>query len=460
MKYIAEKDIKDIGYYQELDNTTIFVDDLKHKGLELVNEAKTLNMKILGAKGASPKHKNWIRAIAIGKSIPRLIKIIFPNNVILLDYNNFDTNKENVPLEEMQLIVDELASYADQGCKMMTGNSLITSLLGDFEERLVALKSEEKDNYDFLVNAIKGGANWIAYPNIIENYEIHYDYHQLYAYVMTHNKFPYGGGKLVEGYYESPFAIYQIIGTAKLKKDGYPIIPSEDKALGGDGKEFSLASECPYLCNIDLELLMANYDLKDFYVVRTFYYDRCFDGSDQFNDLVNIMYNKRKLFKGKPQGRLYKQLNEIIPGHFEMSEYVGDFYTKDFTNSNPDKIKRYNPKVGIWITAYARKMLYELLLRCNKKDVIGFDTDCVFLRKDYHLDDITGDNPGQIHEDGRYINVVHYASKRYVGFDYYTGEYFEKISGKSKTGKGWKYNKEKNNYELVEVAYEARQFTF
>lgn len=460
MEYIAKKDIGNIKYYQGLYDTLVFIDDLKHKGLQLINEAKALNITILGAKGASPKHNNWIRAIAVGEN-PKLIKITFPNNVSIVDYNCFDTKQENVPLEEMQMIVDLLKEYGDQGYKFTTGNTFISNMLGSFEKILSTLSTIESDNYSFLRRALKGGANWISNPNIVEPYEIHYDYHQLYAYVITHNKFPCGEPTMVEGYVEKKFAIYQLGGVAKLKKNGYPIIPSYyDTAPGADGKEFRIEDACPFLCSVDLDLFMENYDVKELFVLNTMYYSFSFDGNIYFKGLVDHIYSKRLEYKGKPQERFYKVLNEILPGHFEMSEYFGDFYKKDFKNGKKDTVKRLNPIVGIFITAYGRKMLYELLKRCNKKDVIGFDTDCVFLRKDYHFDDITGDNPGQIHEDGRYINVVHYASKRYVGFDYYTGEYFQKISGKSKTGKAWRYNKEKNEYELVEVAYETRQFTF
>ena len=109
--------------------------------------------------------------------------------------------------------------------------------------------------------------------------------------------------------------------------------------------------------------------------------------------------------------------------------------SKDITSTH-----RYNPKIGIFITAYARQMLDYLLHQFPHDKVIGYDTDCVFFAGThnalpYAVLSMFGDNPGQVHEDGFYRDVYHRASKSYYGFDAVTGESFTKIAGLSRSGK-------------------------
>ena len=112
-------------------------------------------------------------------------------------------------------------------------------------------------------------------------------------------------------------------------------------------------------------------------------------------------------------------------------------------------------------------MLNNLLHKFPHERVVGFDTDCVFFAGTknaipYAVQEMFGDEPGQVHEDGYYRNVYHKASKRYYGFDAITGESFTKKAGLSKNGKVWKWYAEEQEYRLEEMTKdeEERYFTF
>lgn len=97
----------------------------------------------------------------------------------------------------------------------------------------------EKQHYDYLEVALRGGANHVIKLRQTLPVETHVDFHQIYGYVMAHNNFPCGEPVEVEGYYDHPFAIYMIEPgcMARVKKDGFPIIPIGQDFVGMAGTD-------------------------------------------------------------------------------------------------------------------------------------------------------------------------------------------------------------------------------
>lgn len=73
--------------------------------------------------------------------------------------------------------------------------------------------------------------------------------------------------------------------------------------------------------------MLNNYEFADGQVriVKTLYYPESFKGSVHFKPIINEIYTKRKQFKGQPEERFFKILNEVLPGHFERRSYYGGF---------------------------------------------------------------------------------------------------------------------------------------
>ena len=96
-----------------------------------------------------------------------------------------------------------------------------------FLENQCQLSQKEYKYYDYLDVALRGGANHVMTPLINIQLETHIDFHQIYAYVMSKEEFPFGDPIEVDGYFEHPFAIYTIEPRtmARLKPDGFPLIP-------------------------------------------------------------------------------------------------------------------------------------------------------------------------------------------------------------------------------------------
>ena len=473
MNTLCHQQLKDPQYYFEHEPARIYVCDLNHQAPTFIKKAREAGYKIYGSIGRRPAKGNWLAVCTTGIKNPKTYWIKLSNGTIMLDYSSFDTQKNSVPEHEMERVVKQIHEF-EPDLSWTTSNRLIELKLPPFLEVQCKLTLTEEQNYDYLDVALRGGANCVLRSNENIQVETHIDYHQIYGYAMSNEEFPCGMPTIVEGYYEHPFAIYMIEpGTmARLKPDGYPIIPiGQDYTgmAGADGEWFDMGTTLKFICDVDLKTMANNYEFKDnaISVVETLYYPNSFSGKDYFKPIVDEIYNKRKVFKGEPEERFFKIMNEVLPGHFERRTYYGGFWLKDFVpNKDIYKQNRFNPKVGIFITAYAREYLDELLHKFPKKRVIGFDTDCVFFAGNrnaipYAVQRMFGDEPGQVHEDGYYRNVYHRASKSYYGFNVETGESFDKRAGLSKSGYAWKWYPEEQEYRYEEVkADEKGQFTF
>ena len=475
MNTVCHEVLKEPKYYfEKLSPSRVYVSDLNHQAPKFIKQAKEDGLLIYGNSGRRSTKNDWVAVCSTGRKQPKTYWIKLSNGTIILDYSSFDTHKANVPVNEMERIVKQIHEF-EPDLSWTTCNKLIQLKLPPFLELQCKLSGEiEKENYDFLEVALRGGANCVMKSKENIQVETHVDFHQIYGYVMSHNDFPCGEPILVDGYYEHPFAIYMIEpGTmARLKPDGYPIMPigqGSTGMAGANGEWFDVGTTLQYISDVDINTMFENYEFKDNYIgiVATLYYPNYFSGKEWFKPIVDEIYTKRKAFKGQPEERFFKILNEVLPGHFERCNYPGGFWLKNFKpNPNLNQANYYNPKVGIFITAYARKMLNNLLHKFPHERVVGFDTDCVFFAGTknaipYAVQEMFGDEPGQVHEDGYYRNVYHKASKRYYGFDAITGESFTKMAGLSKNGKVWKWHPEEEEYRLEEMTKdeEKRQFT-
>lgn len=472
MHSLCHTKIKSLDEYFELSPSRVYVCDLNHNAPKLVNEAMQRGIPVYGSSGRKPGTGRWISICAAGLNQPTTYWIKLSTGTVLLNYSNFDTKKDEVPEEEMKRVVRQIEEF-EPSLAWSTSNRLIEKKIPLFLERQCTLSDKELKYYDYLDVALRGGANHIMMPLQNIQLETHIDFHQIYAYVMSKEEFPCGEPVEVEGYYEHPFAIYTLEpGTmARLKPDGFPLIPlGQDYTgmAGANGEWFDAGAEIQFISDVDLNTMIRNYEFKDNYIgiCSTLYYPDFFKGSEWFKPIVDEIYMKRKKYKGQPEERFFKILNEVLPGHFERRSYYGGFWVKNFQpNKDSKTAKRYNPKIGIFITAYARRELDKLIHLFPHNKVIGFDTDCVFFAGSknalpYPVLELFGDNPGQVHEDGYYRDVFHKASKSYYGFDAVTGQSFTKIAGLSRSGKAWSWNSETREYELKEVQNNETRQTF
>ena len=320
MTTIRNKEIKSLDDYFKLDNTVIYIFDLKHQAPRLINEAKERNIKIYSALARNKtKKKQWIQTFTFGVAAPVVVKIAFSNGCVLLDYSLFDPTDDIEQLDNADEVVKILASYNNPrtGCRVI--KNMLTPDIAAIPTHLYDL---EDDNYYRLKDAFRGGANNVRIYDRIP-YETHVDYHQLYASVMISHSFPYGAPQGAAGYFPHEFGIYVIGGgRARLKKDGYAILSRidnvEEGMAGADGEWFDLRKTLGCICDPDLKLLYENYEVDDMTIDYTRYYPHNFNGKVEFSDAANTIYAGRKNSTGAVK-RFYKIRNEYLAGYFERS---------------------------------------------------------------------------------------------------------------------------------------------
>ena len=457
MTTVRNKEIKSLDNYFKLDNTVIYIFDLKHQAPRLINEAKERNIKIYSALARNKtKKKQWIQTFTFGVAAPVVVKIAFSNGCVLLDYSLFDPTDDIEQLNNADEVVKILASYNNPrtGCRVI--KNMLTPDIAAIPTHLYDL---EDDNYYRLKDAFRGGANNVRIYDQIP-YETHVDYHQLYASVMISHNFPYGEPQGAAGYFPHEFGIYVIGGgRARLKKDGYALLSRidnvEEGMAGADGEWFDLRKTLGCICDPALKLLYENYEIDDMTIDYTRYYPHNFNGKIEFSDAANTIYAGRKNSIGAVK-RFYKIRNEYLAGYFERSYPKGSWWKAlETPELNIEGEGRKNPIVGRFITAYGRQQLNALLHMFPHDKIAGYDTDCAFFcgkpeEVPAAVIALFGDGIGQLHFDGIYKDVIHKASKHYYGFDLEANAPFKKQSGLSKSGMVWYWNAAKREYELKE----------
>lgn len=470
MAIICHRLIHTLKEYDELpDGSVVFLYDLKHQAPMLYKEAEEQRWTIYGgtAKRTTDKSK-WIRFFITGMRNPNFLSIDLYNGVRIIDYDNFDKAPDNITEEEMAQVAALIDThYRVKGKIPKSGIDIIGDKVHPMYSTIPTkpMYPEELDSYDMLKLGFHGGANNVLIRHA--DYETHVDYHQIYAYVMTHNKFPYMMPHWVQGFVKKEFAFYTIgSGWARLKPDGFALLKSmkDNYMAGSDGQWFDLTEELPNLTTPDYEMLLENFEVKDLEIVATLYYDKSFDGKKAFGSVADEFYKGRLEATANHQAsvkRFYKKMNEILAGYFERTTYEGKFWS----NLHQPLTERLslkgvvqdmkNPIVGAFITAYARQLLNKLLHMFPHDKVIGYDTDCVFFagkpeEVPAEVQALYGDLPGQLHLDGIYENATHSASKHYHAYDVEKGEVVRKWSGVSKTGKTYRWNRNTCLYDLME----------
>ena len=465
-----EKIIEDPSYYDMLSQVIIYVKNLEVQGWNLLNKIGKNgdDHKLYWVRGRVNNKLKWVRFFAVGTwGRPHLKYIKWYNGVILCDYSRFDSSRgvdltEDVMRQNMQILTSTFgfepimpSKAIEELAKRCLNPVIVKYEMGDGWNEL-----ENSEWLDFVNGALIGGSSVIQ-PRFLKkriSRETHIDYHQIYGSVLKNPNciFPkLFSMQVCEGFCkaEGSCAIY-IFGPnsyATVKPYGY--------ALWGEKVDLSTQP----LCNVDFETLSENYDVHAG-CSFTLKWNRVWHGGDDFiGPLVDLIYNARMKYKGTPAEGVFKVYNEILPGVFSRDTYLGSSVWRAKTLA-PAMLKEenevktvYNPKIGVFINAYARAMLNNLLHRIPYDKVIGWDTDAVFFKGTpaevpTAVKVLYGELPGQLHLDGNYSNVYHSAPKSYWGWDEDNRCQFSKRVGVPKSGKIAMWNPETTRFDIKDYS--------
>lgn len=256
-------------------------------------------------------------------------------------------------------------------------------------------KIDEINVNDELLKSYYGGRCEAFYIGQVNNYIAELDYNSMYPYVMLNNKYPVSENYISIKPQEKVY-ISQI--KVKIKENvKFPILPYRDKKLFFPVGEFTT-----YATSAEIKKAQDENQIEKITYLKTFNFANV---EFIFSDFVNYFYGKRKVFKDNGDifnSNLYKRLLNSVYGRFCMNKEmkVLTAITKENENNierlndeigyltienNSDKYKNY--AIGIFITAYARIKLYELIKQAEQKKykILYCDTDSVYFSSPLNL---------------------------------------------------------------------------
>ena len=436
-------------------NTHIFIKHLEmNGGLELVDKALKSADIIVYAKNVARKSAGvkWLQHDIMGSISPHLTLITLSNGVYIHNYDIYDKDTGNAEPEDMMAVAEAImeCGFPRTPQECIKKDPTVASLLA-----MLSNPKEDERTLRDIARSLQGGACYIyqrAYEKPIPH-EVHIDVHQMYKSIMTNKAlfFPMGEPEVKDGYHPCNFGIYVIkYGECRLRKDGFPLFGGDKALLSAkatnkethEWKDIVDVLGTRAINTVDWQTFLENYEVDygtlDFY--RTIEYHMVRSGSSLFGRTAASFYDKRQKATNKHVKNFYKLVNEVCPGLFErtaqkIGHYWFDLSGPYLTKKDPDKkkpVKLYNAIIGSFITAYGRQLLNARLHELPHDRIVGYDTDGIFFAGTF--DEIPfdfmvkyfGEEPGELHIDGDYDHVIHFAPRQYIGYS--DGEPFGKIA--------------------------------
>lgn len=295
---------------------------------------------------------------------------------------------------------------------------------------------ETVNEYKYLKQAFSGGfthANYRKVDLVLDNITA-YDIASSYPTVMVSEKFPMGSGIFTtEIDYKNCTDLW--VGDVtlegvepKLNCESY-ITSSKcyDHEIWqlNNGRVYRAKSLKMFCCNIDLEIIQKCYTINKIKVTSAYVYKQAYLPKGMYELILQYFTNKTTLKDADPV--LYLKSKENINSLYgacvtdilkdEKVEYHDGVWKEVKTDMESDLEKYNNNKNrclsyqwGVFVTAYARRNLFDLILNAGK-DFVYADTDSVYMEN------------GVVHEkfvaeyNNKIINKIKTAY-RYHGLDY------------------------------------------
>lgn len=275
----------------------------------------------------------------------------------------------------------------------------------------VANMHNSPEVYRLLRKAFIGGSIGVN-PRYV-NKELHnvysYDMKSAYIYEMLANEYPCG--QFFEIQKDEPMDNDKFCYLIKARFTGIrkrsPIAMlslckmEEAEYYSTEFGKISTADSITVWCtDIDFEIIKSAYEYESVEILEKYcaYKDRL--PAQVIVTLLQLYYNKEKAAKenGKDSAE-YKYAKRLLCSVFGMTvtNYINDpvTYNGEWNKGKPLSDKEIDIRVndlefnemmpyswGVWVTAYTRKSLWEMILKCGY-DVLYIDTDCIKTKKDY-----------------------------------------------------------------------------
>lgn len=346
----------------------------------------------------------------------------------VLSYNKTDCE---IVYKYMERFIESIESDFNLKIK----NTLSGTAQSIFLKNFTDLKLTGYNNSEDLLNSYYGGRVECFYIGEVDRPVFEIDVNSMYPYVMQNNLYP------VSEYFESVKPVSDLYISeieVEINPVHIPIIPvKKNKLFFGVGKFQT------YATSIEIKKAMDEGQIKNIKYLRSFN----FPETDYiFKKFIEFFYSKRKIakdLKNEFESGYYKRIMNHVYGRFALHKELKKL--TEITTENYDRIipitrtagylpldmsdKSKNYSLSIFVTAYARIELYNLLKKVSKFfDILYCDTDsCYFtslkyiplmnmidiILKNFKIDNELGNYSLCCYESGIFYNVKAYLLNKY-----------------------------------------------
>lgn len=257
------------------------------------------------------------------------------------------------------------------------------------------------DEFNEIKPSYGGGKTFVnpTYANVITDAGVSIDRNSMHP-ASASLDMPVGKPQIFEGLIDKdnlkkyPLCIYKIsVDSIRLKKGrpsslmsnqafmdcGIEGVVDESKLRMEDGKHIL------NLAGPDMELLLKNYDVYGIHFIKTYAFK---NGGPVFKDIIAKLYKDkqdasdaddlvRKSLAKLTLNSFYGKLAKSMYNYHKQSEVVDGVVHYVIESEDPTDSKGYMP-AAIFITAYSRQSLYEIIDAVGYENVAYGDTDSIF----------------------------------------------------------------------------------
>ena len=313
-------------------------------------------------------------------------------SIIRYENHKMDINEEKYLINDVVILKNCIEIALQRGMTKMT----IASNALDYYKNMIKSKGAdfsiifppiEDDVFKYLQNAYKGGCSMLK--NEMANKKVKtyvYDINNMYGNILDKKMLPYGTPFYFKGKYEYdknyPLYIQHIRCEFSIKKNKPPCIQvkNEQGFISNEWVENSLQIVDLYLTNMDLEMLLENYNVYNLKYIDGYK----FAGAvGLFSEYIQHWY-KIKVEGSKVDSKIAKLYNNSLYGKFGSKP---DKYNAVFEiENNVVKVKEYIKTeaktlyipVSIFVTSYGREQILTNARKVWDK-FIYCDTDSLHL---------------------------------------------------------------------------------
>lgn len=320
-----------------------------------------------------------------------------------LDYDKVRYEHHKLTADEEKYIINDVVILRkvmeiarERGMNKMTiaSNALsyYKNMLGDIQLSFQDVFPRiNDDTYKFLENAYKGGCTMLknSMRNKITRTNV-YDINNMYGNILDKAPLPFGEPVYFEGQYikdeKYPLYVQHISCEFSIKDNCPPCIQIKNKEdfLANEWIEYSLFEVDLYLTNMDLQLLLENYNVYNLKYIDGYKFMSC---DKMFTKYIQHWYKIK--VEGTPvERKIAKLYNNSLYGKFGTKPIKNNVYYKLDEDGvlTRDKLVETKCKtvyipVAIFVTSYGR---YQIISNIKKvwDKFIYCDTDSIHLTEE------------------------------------------------------------------------------